>query len=83
MDRGRVKGTIDEVVGNAKRHLGNLTGNTRTEVEGAAQQIKGKIENAVGKLKDSVRDARASQALNAETPPEEHEVVVLVDRKTD
>ncbi len=71
MNKDRVKGTIDEVVGSAKRHIGNLTGNTRTEVEGAVQQIKGKAENAVGKVKDSVRDAQQPR-----------EVVVVDDRDT-
>jgi uncharacterized protein YjbJ (UPF0337 family) len=59
MDKQRLKGAIDEVVGSTKRHIGNLTGNTRTEVEGAAQQVKGKVETAVGKLKDGVRYANA------------------------
>ncbi|MGA2170351.1 MAG: CsbD family protein [Terracidiphilus sp.] len=40
MDKQRVKGAIDNVVGGAKRHVGNLTGDTRTQVEGVAQQIK-------------------------------------------
>jgi len=57
MDKDRVKGTIDEVVGSSKRHVGGLTGNSRTEVEGAAQQLKGKVENTVGKVKDAARDA--------------------------
>jgi uncharacterized protein YjbJ (UPF0337 family) len=63
MDKARVQGTIDEAVGNAKRHVGKWTGDTRTELEGAAQQIKGKLENTVGKLKDAARDAhsRATQ----------------------
>ena len=59
MNKERVKGAIDENVGSAKRHLGNLTGNTRTQVEGAVQQLKGKAETAVGKLKDAVRDANS------------------------
>jgi uncharacterized protein YjbJ (UPF0337 family) len=57
MNKERVKGAIDETVGSAKRQLGNLTGNTRTQVEGAAQQLKGKAETTIGKLKDAVRDA--------------------------
>jgi uncharacterized protein YjbJ (UPF0337 family) len=59
MNEQKIKGAIDEVVGSAKRHIGNLTGDTGTEVEGAAQQIKGKVESAVGVLKDKLR-----------TPPE-------------
>ena len=58
MNKDRVKGKIDEVVGSAKRHVGNVTGDTRTQVEGAVQQIKGKVETTVGKLKDAARDAR-------------------------
>jgi uncharacterized protein YjbJ (UPF0337 family) len=57
MDKQRVNGAIDEVVGSTKRHIGNLTGNTRTQVEGAAQQIKGKVETAVGKVNDATRSA--------------------------
>lgn len=58
MDKNRVKGTVDQVVGSAKRKVGNLTGDKSTEVKGAAQQIKGKVESAVGKLKDAGRDVR-------------------------
>jgi uncharacterized protein YjbJ (UPF0337 family) len=57
MDKQRVNGAIDEVVGGAKRQIGNLTGDTRTEVAGALQQVKGKVETAVGKFKDGVRYA--------------------------
>ena len=55
MDEQRIQGAIDEVVGSAKRHVGHLTGDTRTEVEGAAQQIKGKVESAVGNVKDNLK----------------------------
>jgi uncharacterized protein YjbJ (UPF0337 family) len=52
-----MKGAIDEVVGSAKRKAGELTGDTKLQVEGMAQQMKGKVENAWGKTKDVVRDA--------------------------
>jgi len=61
MNKQRVNGAIDEVVGSAKRHVGNLTGNPRTQLEGAAQQVKGKVETAVGKLKDATQDPQANQ----------------------
>jgi uncharacterized protein YjbJ (UPF0337 family) len=57
MDKEKVKGTIDDTVGRAKRQVGEWTGDTKTQVEGAAQQIKGKAEKAVGNVKDAVRDA--------------------------
>jgi uncharacterized protein YjbJ (UPF0337 family) len=58
MDSNRVKGTVDELVGVAKKKAGALTGNTRLQVEGTAQQVKGKLENALGKATDAVRDAK-------------------------
>jgi uncharacterized protein YjbJ (UPF0337 family) len=57
MDKDTVKGTIDDAAGRAKRQVGEWTGDTKTQVEGAAQQVKGKIEKAWGNLKDSAREA--------------------------
>jgi uncharacterized protein YjbJ (UPF0337 family) len=54
MNKDSVKGTIDELVGSAKRKAGELTGNTPLQIKGLAQQAKGKIENALGKTKDAI-----------------------------
>ncbi|MGD0546251.1 MAG: CsbD family protein [Terracidiphilus sp.] len=64
MNRDRVKGMIDEVAGCAKRKAGELTDNTRLQVEGAAQQVKGKAEGAWGKAKDAVHDAIAGTEVH-------------------
>jgi uncharacterized protein YjbJ (UPF0337 family) len=61
-----MKGTIDEVVGSAKRKAGELTGSTKLQVEGMAQQVKGKVENAWGKTKDVVRDAMENTEVHAD-----------------
>jgi uncharacterized protein YjbJ (UPF0337 family) len=53
MNKNRVNGTIDEVVGNTKRKAGELTGNTSLQGKGIAQQVKGKLENALGKIEDA------------------------------
>jgi len=58
MDKDRVKGTVDDTVGRAKRQVGEWTGDTGTQAEGAAQQVKGKAEKAWGNVKDAVRDAQ-------------------------
>lgn len=55
MNRNRVNGTINEVVGSARQKAGKLTGNTPLQVKGVAQQVKGKLENTLGKAKDAVR----------------------------
>jgi uncharacterized protein YjbJ (UPF0337 family) len=65
MNKDRVKGTIDEVVGSAKRKAGEVTGNTRLQVEGMAQQVKGKVENAWGKTKDVACDAIENTEVDA------------------
>jgi uncharacterized protein YjbJ (UPF0337 family) len=57
MDKDRVKGTIDDAAGRAKRQVGEWTGNTQTQAEGAAQQVKGKVEKVWGNVKDAARDA--------------------------
>jgi uncharacterized protein YjbJ (UPF0337 family) len=57
MNKDRMKGTVDKVVGSAKQKVGKLTGNTPLQAKGAAQQVKGKLENSLGKAKDAVRGA--------------------------
>ena len=57
MNKDRVKGKLDDVAGRANRQVGEWTGDTKTQVEGAAQQVKGKVENAWGKMKDAAREA--------------------------
>lgn len=56
MNKDRVKGTIDDVAGSAKRKAGEWTGDTPLQIEGIAQQVKGKIESTLGKAKDAVRE---------------------------
>jgi uncharacterized protein YjbJ (UPF0337 family) len=64
MDSDRVKGTVDEILGKAKRGIGELTGDTKLKVEGIAQQVKGKMENAWGQTKDAVRDANQETCVH-------------------
>jgi uncharacterized protein YjbJ (UPF0337 family) len=59
-----VKGTIDEVMGTAKRKAGELTDNTRLQVEGMAQQVKGKAEGAWGMAKEAARDVIAGSEIH-------------------
>jgi len=58
MDKDKVKGTIDDVAGRAKRQIGEWTGDTQAQIEGAGQQIKGKAEKVWGNVKDAARDAK-------------------------
>jgi uncharacterized protein YjbJ (UPF0337 family) len=56
MNKDNLKGTMDDAAGRAKRQVGEWTGDTKTQADGAAQQVKGKVEKAVGNVKDAVRD---------------------------
>jgi uncharacterized protein YjbJ (UPF0337 family) len=58
MDKDRLKGTIDKLLGSAKQKAGELTGDTQLEVEGIAQRVKGSLEHAWGKAKDAVRETK-------------------------
>jgi uncharacterized protein YjbJ (UPF0337 family) len=57
MNSDKVKGSIDDAAGRVKRQVGEWTGDTETQVEGAGQQVKGKAEKVVGNLRDAVNDA--------------------------
>jgi uncharacterized protein YjbJ (UPF0337 family) len=75
MDKDRVKGKMDDAAGRVKRQVGEWTGDSELQTEGAAQQVKGKVENAWGKAKDAVRDATDdAQRKHQENEVEEGQV---------
>ena len=76
MDKDEVKGTIDDAAGRAKRQVGEWTGDTGAQVEGAAQQVKGKVEKACGNVKDAARDA-------GNRSDKDRDVAVERDRQSD
>jgi uncharacterized protein YjbJ (UPF0337 family) len=57
MDKDKVKGAVNDTAGRVKRQVGEWTGDTNAQVEGAAQQVKGKAQKAWGNVKDAARDA--------------------------
>ena len=62
MDKDRVQGTIDELLGSAKQKEGKLPGDSALQVEGIVQQAKGNLEDAWGKAKDAVQEANEKTA---------------------
>ena len=75
MNSDKIKGSIDDAAGRAKRQVGEWTGDTGTQVDGAAQQVKGKAEKTVGNLRDAVnsgsnRDANADRDIDDNTDRE-------------
>jgi len=61
MNEDTVKGAVNDAAGRAKRQVGEWTGDTGTQAEGAAQQ-------AWGNVKDAASDA--SQSAHEETERE-------------
>jgi uncharacterized protein YjbJ (UPF0337 family) len=57
MDKNRIEGTIKEAKGSIKEAIGKVTGNKRTELEGATEKNVGKVQRAAGDVADKVRDA--------------------------
>ena len=56
MDKDRVEGAAKQVKGSVKEAIGKVTGDTKTQAEGAADKAAGKTQSTVGGVKDSARD---------------------------
>jgi uncharacterized protein YjbJ (UPF0337 family) len=71
--KDQIKGMIDDATGRAKRQVGEWTGDTNAQFDGAMQQVKGKSEKALGKVKDAAKDIqdklqRDNYKRNTEAP---------------
>lgn len=58
MNKDNIKGSMDDAAGRVKRQVGEWTGDTQTQAEGAGQQVKGKVEKAWGNVKDAAQNAK-------------------------
>ena len=67
MNKERVNGKIDEILGSAKREAGAICGDLPLQVEGIAQEFKGKVEETWGKVKDAVQEANEEAAIHHKT----------------
>ena len=59
VDKDRIQGSAEQ----AKEVVGKVTGDSKLEGEGKADQFKGKVQNAVGGLKDTLRCEPVSRGL--------------------
>nr|WP_295236109.1 CsbD family protein [uncultured Brevundimonas sp.] len=55
-DHDRIAGAAKNIGGKIKEGVGKVTGDTKLQAEGKADQVEGKVQNAVGGAKDSLRD---------------------------
>jgi uncharacterized protein YjbJ (UPF0337 family) len=74
MDKDRVEGKVKDIAGRVQRQVGEWTGDTKDQAEGAAKQVEGKVENAWGKAKDAVKKP------GGHTQTEEEEEALRRDR---
>jgi uncharacterized protein YjbJ (UPF0337 family) len=56
MDKDRIEGIAKQVKGSVKEAVGKVTGDTKTQAEGAAEKAAGKAQSTVGGAKDAIRD---------------------------
>lgn len=56
MDKDRIEGVGHQAKGSIKEAVGKVTGDKRTEAEGAAEKAAGKVQNTAGGVKDAVND---------------------------
>jgi uncharacterized protein YjbJ (UPF0337 family) len=73
MDKDKVKGAVNDAAGRVKRQVGEWTGDTNAQVEGAAQQAKGKVQKAWGNVKDGAREVRDEAGREHEANRSEQE----------
>jgi uncharacterized protein YjbJ (UPF0337 family) len=55
MDKDRIKGSAQQAKGVIKEVVGKVSGDSKLQADGKADQVAGKIQNAVGGLKDTLR----------------------------
>lgn len=56
MDKDRVAGSAKKTKGSVKEAIGKVTGDSKTQADGAAERTAGEAQNAVGGVKDTLRD---------------------------
>lgn len=57
-DHDRIEGAAKNIGGKIKEGVGKMTGDSKLQAEGKADQVEGKVQNTVGGVKDSLRDNR-------------------------
>jgi uncharacterized protein YjbJ (UPF0337 family) len=56
MDKDRVEGVAHQAKGSFKEAVGKVTGDKKTQAEGAAEKAAGKVQNAAGSVKETVKE---------------------------
>jgi uncharacterized protein YjbJ (UPF0337 family) len=57
MNKDRIEGSAEQAKGKIKETVGKMTGDSKLQGEGKADQIAGTTQNAVGGIKDAAKEA--------------------------
>jgi uncharacterized protein YjbJ (UPF0337 family) len=55
-DKDRVEGSTKNMGGKLKEGVGDVTGDSKMQTEGKADQAEGKIQNTIGGIKDTIKE---------------------------
>ena len=55
MDKDRIKGAAEQAKGKVKEVAGKITGDSKLEGAGKADQVAGKVRNTIGGIEDTLR----------------------------
>lgn len=55
VDKDRIAGAGNQMKGSIKEAVGNVTGDTKLQIDGKADKAKGKVQSAIGGLKDAAK----------------------------
>src|SRR3954470_16866989 len=66
MNSDRIAGAAEQAKGKAETAAGQLTGDTKLQVEGRADEAAGTLRNTAGDLEDAVREATADPQSEVE-----------------
>ena len=54
MNKDKIKGSLDQIKGEAKEQWGKLTNDHSKEAEGKLDKMKGKVKEGIGKVKEKL-----------------------------
>jgi uncharacterized protein YjbJ (UPF0337 family) len=55
IDKDRIEGSAKNMGGKVKEAFGKLTGDSKAQAEGKADQAEGKAQNTLGGIKDAIK----------------------------
>lgn len=70
MNKERVDGAVDELIGTVKRMVGESAGDLEVDVDGTVQQMKGEAETAEGRQEEAAEDAKEHEAASPKSEDE-------------